>query len=139
MTFNIARGASGPPPPAPTTSVGWLRWSPPSGGVEVACLQEVHAADVPVLVDALVAEHGLGYRAHFTASVPEAQMRASLVRARDGGDGRRAARLEGRQSDYGIAVLTRGPLTEATDHRLPDDRGSRGWPSRWPRRSAADR
>ncbi len=121
MTFNIARGASGPAATGPDDLGRVAAVVAAEGGVDVACLQEVHAADVPVLVDALGAEHGLVYRAHFTASVPEARMRASLVRARDGGDGRRAARLEGRQSDYGIAVLTRGPLTEANDLRLPDD------------------
>src|SRR5690606_36484855 len=83
------------------------------------------ADDVPVVVRDLAERHGLTYRSRFTATVPAAQMQAGLARARARGDARRSALLEGRQSDYGLAVLTRGPLTGAVDHGLPDDRRER--------------
>ncbi len=122
MTFNLGRGASGPAGTGPDDLDRVAEVIAADGGVDVAALQEVHAADVPILVEALEKRHGVTGHAHFTATVPEARMRASLARARDRGDAPRVAHLEGRQSDYGIGVLSRGPITEVHDHSLPDDR-----------------
>ncbi len=122
MTFNIGRGASGPAGTGPDDIARVASVIAEGGGVDVACLQEVHAADVPVLVEALGADHGLGYHSYFTAAVPADRMRANLERARARRDGRRVAHLVGRQSAYGIAVLSRAALVKVTDHPLPDDR-----------------
>ncbi len=122
MTFNVGRGATGPRGTDQADLGRVAEVLAADGGVDVACLQEVHGADVPLLCAALRHDHGLDHHAHFTPTVPAATMARSLAAARARGDERRAAHLLDRQSDFGIAVLSRSPLTSATDHVLPDDR-----------------
>ncbi|WCO65374.1 endonuclease/exonuclease/phosphatase family protein [Iamia majanohamensis] len=121
MTFNVGRGASGPQGTGPDDLGRVAEVLADGGGVDVACLQEVHGPDVPALAAALRADHGIDVHAHFTATVPADRMARSLRVAEQRSDDRRVAHLRGRQSDYGIAVLSRQPLTTAVDHRLPDD------------------
>lgn len=120
MTFNIGRGATGPRG-ASQDELGLVADAVLAVGAEVAALQEVHAEDIPILLDALAAGDGPPHHAHFTPTVPVATMAVMLRRARRGGDGARMAHLRDRMSDYGVATLTRAPLTLAEEHVLPDD------------------
>lgn len=122
MTFNVGRGATGPQGTDQSDLGRVAEVLVAGGGIDVACLQEVHSADVPLLCAALRHDHGLDVHAHFTATVPAVQLARSLAAARARGDEHRAAHLLDRQSDFGLAVLSRSPLTSATDRPLPDDR-----------------
>lgn len=121
MTFNVGRGASCPQGTGPDDLGRVAEVLADGGGVDVACLQEVHGPDVPALAAGLRADHGIDVHAHVTTTVPADRMARSLRVAEQRGDDRRVAHLRGRQSDDGIAVLSRQPLTTAVDHRLPDD------------------
>lgn len=125
MTFNLGRGATGPRRTDQAHLGQVAAVIAPHGSADVASLQEVHRADLPLLIDGLGACHGLTYHGHFTATVAEAAMRRSLQQAQARGDDRRVAHLDDRLSDFGIAVLSKEPLSDTADHVLPDDRRER--------------
>ncbi len=121
MTFNLGRGATGPRGCDQADLARVADVVAADGGADAVSLQEVHADDVPLLLAALADDHGLDHHAHFTPTVSAAHMARSLERARSRSDKRRVTHLADRQSDYGIAVLSRAPISTTADHVLPDD------------------
>lgn len=118
-TYNIGRGAKGARG-ARVATLGKVAATVAAERPDVVCLQEVHEPDVGVMVAALAAEHDLAYEAHFVATVPAAKMAAKVdkARARDDFD---VTFWEGRDTAYGIALLSRAPLVDVRDERLPGD------------------
>ena len=82
MTFNVGRGATGPQGTDQADLRRVAEVLAAGGGPDVVCLQEVHSADVPLLCATLRHDHGHDLHAHFTPTVPAAQMVRSLTAAR---------------------------------------------------------
>lgn len=118
-TYNIGRGAKGARG-ARVATLGTVAATIAAERPDVVCLQEVHEPDVGVIVDALAAEHDLTYEAHFVATVTAERMAAKVAKARTRDDFDTAF-WDGRDTAYGIALLSRSPLVEVRDERLPGD------------------
>ncbi|HEU5152604.1 MAG TPA: endonuclease/exonuclease/phosphatase family protein [Iamia sp.] len=115
-TYNIGRGAR--PKGARATTLDRVAATIAAERPDVVALQEVHEPDVPVIVAALAAEHGLAYEATFGEAVtaPQIARRMELFRSRAGMDREWVA---GRVGAYGVALLSRAPLAGVRVERLP--------------------
>lgn len=115
-TYNIGRGAR--PRGARVETLDRVAATIATERPDVVALQEVHEPDLPVIVAALEAEHGLAYDATFGPAVTAEQIagRMDLLRNRAGMDRDWVA---GRVGAFGVALLSRRPLTGVRVERLP--------------------
>jgi endonuclease/exonuclease/phosphatase family metal-dependent hydrolase len=115
-TYNIGRGAR--PRGARVETLDRVAATIAAERPDVVALQEVHEPDLPVIVAALEAEHGLAYDATFGSAVTAEQIarRMDLFRNRAGMD---RAWVAGRVGAFGVALLSRQPLTGIRVERLP--------------------
>lgn len=121
VTFNIGRGAVGgrwgaASPGATFTRLDEVAETLARLDPAVAALQEVHEGDVPELVRLLAEEHGRRVHPAFAAALPAGHPRLARLAKEDATRG----------SAYGLAVLSRAPVTSARVRSLAFD----GWEAR---------
>lgn len=121
-TYNIGRGAKGAKG-ACFATLGAVAETIAGERAEIVALQEVHEGDVPVLLDHLRNEHGIDYHARFGGSLSADAMvevaERARVRALAGGSVFDAEHYADRHSAFGLALLSRAPLTDVEVIRLP--------------------
>lgn len=116
-TYNIGRGAKGDKG-ARAATLDRVAATIADERPDVVALQELHEPDVPVIVAALRHAHGLDYHAEFAASLTAEAMQSRVAKARAGEDFDEAF-WAGRDSAFGVALLSRAPLEEVRVERLP--------------------
>lgn len=121
-TYNIGRGARGAKG-ARSTTLDQVAATIAAERPDVVALQEVHEPDVPVIVAALAAEHGLVYEHAFATALTAEAMDAVIERARRRPDVDEAFWAD-RRSAFGLAVLSRAPIASVGVAELPG-RGER--------------
>lgn len=121
-TYNIGRGAKGSKG-ACFATLGAVADTIALERPDVVVLQEVHEGDVPVLVDHLRTGHDLDFQARFAGSLSAEDMVRVAERARaralTSGSTFDADHYADRHSAFGLAVLSRHPLTDVDVVRLP--------------------
>lgn len=112
MSYNIGRGAAGKG--AGQDELDQVAAVIAQEGPDVIALQEVHEDDIPMLLEILEQEYGLTYYADFAETLPSGN--GSLKPGDEGYDSTRT-------SPYGIAVLSRNPITTSNHQDLPNPGG----------------